>query len=74
MPLQGFDKVAEVFELDIDIECVENYLFIQSLIGLASCRGADHQDCLKHVYLIIIFESLNGRTCHTLGLKVVANL
>ena len=29
---------------------------------------------LSLVYLIIIFESLNGGTCHTLGLKRMADL
>ena len=69
--LQCLHKVVEIFQLEVDVKRGEDHLVIQSLI---CCRRADYLDCLEHVYLIIIFESLNGGTCHTLGLKRMASL
>ena len=34
---QGVDEVVEVFELQVNVECVKNYLLIESLAGLVGC-------------------------------------
>jgi len=34
---QGVDEVVEVFELQVDVECIKNYLLSEVLVGLVGC-------------------------------------
>ena len=34
---QGVDEVVEVFELQVDVECIKNYLLSELLVGLVGC-------------------------------------